>query len=89
MCQLRPSFTSERTFGRCFSALHAGVDMLVLAHKVQVYPTEQPIQVHSIGAGDMSHGRALALMIILITASSSSETKKDARWLEMCESGGT
>ena len=60
MCELRPSFTRTTTSGWNVSDLLGGVDILDLDSRVQVYPVKQPIQVHSVGSRDVSHGLAQA-----------------------------
>ena len=46
-------------------------------------------KVHTVGLGDVSHGRVRPLMILLITASPSSKTKKDMPVSQSCAFGGT
>ena len=41
--------------------LHGSVGVCDLDPRIQINPVEHPIQVHTAGLGDMSHGRAPAL----------------------------
>ena len=58
LCELRPSFSSEKLFSLYVSDLLGGVHIFDLDARIQVYPIKQPIQIHTMSSGDMSHGRA-------------------------------
>ena len=60
LCEVRPSFTSERTFGWNVNDVLRGVDTFDLDSRIQVYPVKQPIQIHTMSLGDVFHGRAPA-----------------------------
>ena len=58
------------------------VDVFDLDFRVQINSIEQPIKSNSVGSGDVSHCRTSAFnIIILITASLSSNTYNEACWL--------
>ena len=72
--QMIPFVTCEFSLGQYVCELVLGVDVLDLDFGIQIDSIEQPIESNSVGPGNMSHCRALPLMIILITASLSSNT---------------
>ena len=76
LCELRPSFTSERTFGPLVSPLLGGVDIFDLdswSNNQSRFTRWEKCIMYGLRP----------FTIILITASLSSKTNKDALWLEM------
>ena len=69
-----PFITCEISLGQYVCELVFGVNVFDLDFGVQIDSIEQPIKSNSVGSGNMSHCRASSLMIILITASLSSNT---------------
>ena len=74
--QMIPLITREISFGQNISELVFGVDVFDLDFGIQINSIKQPIKRNSVSSGNMSHcAGPLPLMIILITASLSSNTK--------------
>ena len=73
-------FTARLCFGQNVSELVFGVDVFDLDLGVQINSIKQPIKSNSVSPGNMSHCRTLHLIIILITASLSSNTYNKASW---------
>ena len=65
------------------------LDILGLGSKIQVNLVKQRIQGQTVGSGDMSHGRAMAIYDHLDHRIVIFKYKRDARWLEMCAFVGT
>ena len=73
-----PFITCEVSLGQYVCELFFGVNVLNLDLGVQIHSIKQPIKSNSVGSGNMSHSRTLTFMIILITASLSSNTYNKA-----------
>ena len=78
--QMIPLITCEIPFGQDVCELVFGVDVFDLDFGVQINSIEQPIKSNSVSSGDVSHCRLLPFIIILITASLSSNTYNKASW---------
>ena len=76
--QIISHVTCEISSGLYVSKLVFGVDVLDLDLGVQIDSIEQPIKSNSVSLGNMSHCRTPPFMIILITASLSSNTYNKA-----------
>ena len=77
-----PFITCEISLCQYVCELVLGVNVFDLDLGVQIDSIKQPIKSNSVGSGKMSHCRASSLLIILITASLSSNTKNKASWRE-------
>ena len=76
--QMIPLITCEIPFGQNVSELVFGDDVFDLSFGVQINSIEQLIKCNSVSPGNMSYCRTPYLMIILITASLSSNTNNKA-----------
>ena len=76
--QMIPLISRETSFGQNVSELVFGVDLFDLDFGVQINSIEQPSKRNSVGPGNMSHCGASPFLIILITASLSSNTYNKA-----------
>ena len=76
--QMIPFVTCEIPLCQDVCKFVFGVDVFDLDFWVQVDSIEQPIKRNSVGLGHMSHCGLLPLMIILITASLTSNTYNKA-----------
>ena len=57
VCELWSFFWQERAFGQNVSYLFRGVDVFDWNSSIQILSVKQPIQVRTVGSGDMSRGR--------------------------------
>ena len=73
-----PLITCEISLCQYVCELVFGVNVFALDFRVQIDSIEYPIKSNSVGSGNMSHYRASSFMIILITASFSSNTYNKA-----------
>ena len=73
-----PFITCEVSLGQYVCEWVFGVNVFDLNFGVQIDSIKQPIKSNSVGSGHMSHCRASSFMIILITASLSSNTYNKA-----------
>ena len=72
--QTIPLITCEISPGQNVSELVFGVDAFDLDFGVQINSIKQPIKRNTVSSGNMCHCRILSFLIILITASLSSNT---------------
>ena len=77
-----PFITCEIPLGQYVCELVFGVNVFDLDLGVQIDSIEQPIKSNSVGSGNMFHCGLLPFVIILITASWSSNTYNKASWWE-------
>ena len=88
--QMIPLITCETPFGEDVCELVFGVHVFDLDFGVQNNSIEQPIKSNSVSSGNMSHRWTSAFhIIILITASLSSNTYHKASWRAYWTFGGT
>ena len=76
--QMIPLITREISFGQNVSELVFGVNVFDLDFGVQINSIKQPIKCNSVSPGNMSHCGTLPMIMILITASLSSNTYNKA-----------
>ena len=69
-----PNITCEIPFGQDVCELVFGVNVFDLDFGVHINSIEQPVKSNSVGSGYVSHCRLLLLIVILITASLSSNS---------------
>ena len=87
--KMSPFITCEISLGQYVCELVFGVNVFDLDFGVQIDSIEQPIKSNSVGSGNMSHCRFFSCMIILITASLSSNTNNKASLREELTFEGT
>ena len=75
---MTPFVTCEISLCQYVCELVLGVNVFDLDLGIQIDSIEQPIKSNSVGSGNMSHCRTSCFMIILITASLSSNTYNKA-----------
>ena len=76
--QMIPLITCETAFCQDVCKLILGVNIFDLNLGVKINSIKQPIKSNSVGPGNMSHRWTSAFIIILITASLSSNTYNKA-----------